>query len=295
MTDITDDDAKLRSAWHRTPRWAVSVIMPVARVDRFLDATLESIDAQSWRDFELLVICDDRQYEALQTHLMSKSLHCYWRIVSTPMHGFAFALNLGIAMADAEFIARWDADDLCDPSRLARQVETFRANPRLALLGTRAVLIDGDGKPLSFHHVKFYATNEAIRRALRYRQAIVHSALMMRRTQALAWGGYCYGYASEDHAMYLRVARDPALEFGNLGDVCCYYRRHEAQLSGRSRQFNQFCEIAGFMVAEFLHTGHPMYLVGALANLPLARDMRRVVRTVQRAVAGALCRFGKTS
>ncbi len=264
---------------------AVSIVMPLARVDGFLDASLASIAAQTLRDFELVVVCDEAALQQVQAALEVHALDFAWRVVATSMRGFAFALNLGIAAAAGEFIARWDGDDLCDAQRLARQVEEMRRRPQLAVLGTRTVLIDDAGSPISFHRFRFYGTDAAIRRALKYRQVLVHSSLMMRRQQLLEWGGYRYGYASEDHAMFLRIARDPTLEFGNLDDVRCYYRRHAGQLSGRHSQFMQFCDIAGFMTTEFLRTGHPLYLVGVLANLPLARDLRRVARACLRFAA----------
>lgn len=260
----------------------VSIVMPVGRIVQFLPKTLASIQAQTLRDLELLMVCDESLREDLLKLLSQANLAFSWRVITTALRGFTFAVNLGMAQAAGEFIARWDADDLCDPQRLQRQVEEFRRRPRLAVLGTRAVLIDTAGHPIPKHHFRYYSTDRAIRRALKYRQPLVHSSLMVRRAQILDWGAYRFGYASEDHAMYLWIARRSDVEFDNLGDVVCYYRRHDDQASGRREQYAQFCDTAGFMTIEFLRTGNPLYIVGILATLPIAREARRGIRTALR-------------
>lgn len=121
---------------------SVSIVMPVGRVVDFLPQTLASIQAQTLRDFELLMVCDDAVRDDLLALLNQADVGFAWRVIATPLCGFTFAVNLGVAHAAGEFIARWDADDLCDPQRLERQVEEFRKRPKLGVLGTRAVLID---------------------------------------------------------------------------------------------------------------------------------------------------------
>lgn len=260
----------------------VSIVMPVGRIEEFLPETLASIRAQTLHDFELVMVCDESFRSNLLDLLQREALDFPWRVVGTALRGFTFAVNLGIAESTGEFIARWDADDLCDARRLQRQVEEFRKRPRLAVLGTRAVLVDVGGRPIPKHYFRYYETDHAIRKALKYRQPIVHSSLMVRRAQILEWGGYRFGYASEDHAMYLWIARCCDLEFANISDVACYYRRHDDQASGRHNQYEQFCDISGFMTIEFLRTMNPLYIIGALANLPVARNARRLLRAVIR-------------
>ena len=263
----------------------ISIVMPVGQIDRYLPQTLASIAAQTLRDFELVAVCDEKLAHELREALTSMATTYPWRVVTTQMKGLAFALNVGIAEAAGEYVARWDADDLCGPTRLERQIETFRAKPRLVAIGTRAILIDEDGKTIAFHKFHFYDSNAKIRRALKYRQAIVHSSLMMRRAKLLESGAYRLGCASEDHAMFLRLARDPVAEFENLGDVVCGYRRHSGQLSSNSKKYEQFCDIAGFMTTEFFRTGHPLYLVGVIANVPIVRGLRHFARISRSIIA----------
>jgi len=181
-------------------------------------------------------------------------------------------------------IARWDSDDLCDPSRLARQVEEFEKDPALAVLGTRVVIVDENAKPNPFHEFKFYGDNASIRKVLKYRQPLLHSALMFRAKILFDARGYLYGHTSEDHEMFIRIARNPDAVFKNLPDVVTYYRRHSNQLSDVSHLHNHFVEISGFMWTEFLRTWNPSYLFGAAVNIPVLRRLRhwrRALRTKQ--------------
>ena len=197
------------------------------------------------------------------------------------MGGFAFALNLGIAHSTAEFIARWDADDLCDSNRFERQLQEFAADPHLGVVGTRVTLIDADGVPIRDRRFPYYRDDAQIRRALRYRQALLHSSLMFRARILFENNGYEYGHTSEDHELFLRIARNKTTKFKNLPDVVSYYRLHPDQRISRAVQYHQFCDISGFMMTEFLRTGHPLHLVGSLAVFPLAREFRRIVRRVR--------------
>jgi hypothetical protein len=125
-----------------------------------------------------------------------------------------------------------------------------------------------------FQKFKFYDTNESIRNALKYRQPLLHSSLIFRSDVLYRNKGYLYGHTSEDHELFIRIARDKSLRFKNIPDVTTYYRRHSAQLSDLSNQKNHFCEIAGFMFTEFLKTGNPFYIFGMIVNFPPLRRIR---------------------
>lgn len=265
----------------------ISVIMPVARVDCYLETTLESIEAQTFRDFELVLVCDPGISDEIKQIAGQARFAFPKRVISTRLAGFAFAVNLGIAQSTGELIARWDADDLCDPNRFERQLQEFARRPDLGVLGTRAQLIDGNGDLIPSHGFKFYETDVQIRAALKYRQPLLHTSLMFRASVLFDHKGYRYGYTSEDHELFIRIARDKAVKFGNLPDVVSYYRRHADQLTSTARQYDQFCDISGFMMTEFLRTGNPMYIIGSLANLPIARQSRQFIRAVKRTLSHA--------
>lgn len=264
----------------------ISVVMPVGRIDPFLSLTLANVNQQTFRDFELVVVCGMDILDDLNALLRQMALDFPTQVIGTRLRGVAFAANLGIAHARADLIARWDSDDLCDPQRFARQIEELDKDPRLGVIGTRVLIVDEAGQPNRFQKFKFYQTDQQIRRALKYRQPLLHSSLVFRAALLFGNKGYLYGHTSEDHEMFIRIARDQGVRFLNLPDVVTYYRRHASQLSDLSNQYNAFYEIAGFMTTEFLRTWNPLYLFGIAVNLPVLRRLRHQVRAWRRSLAG---------
>jgi glycosyltransferase involved in cell wall biosynthesis len=263
----------------------LSVVMPVGRVDDFLVETLRSVQEQTFKDFELVLVCGTEIFHDLSKLLESGGYSFHYKIIQTTLRGVAFAANLGIAASSGKYIARWDSDDLCDPNRFSRQLEEFSKDPRLGVIGTRVLIVDEEGEPSQFKKFKYYESNKAIRRALKYRQPLLHSALMFRADILFRNKGYLYGHTSEDHELFIRIARDQDVLFKNLPDVLTYYRRHSAQLSDLSNQKNHFYEIAGFMFTEFLRTFNPLYLIGMGVNFPPLRNLRYQYRAVLKSMS----------
>ncbi len=263
----------------------ISVVMPVGRVDKFLMPTLTSVSQQTYRNFELILVCSADIHDELQELISQRNFDFSIKIFATRLRGVAFAANIGISKAAGDLIARWDSDDLCDANRFERQVEAFKRDQQLAVIGTRVILIDEDNAHAQFHHFKYFAEDSEIRRALKYRQPLLHSSLMFRTKTIFDCKGYLYGHTSEDHEMFIRIARDKSIKFKNLSDVTTYYRRHSAQLSDISNQYNQFYEISGFMFTEFLRTFNFLYIVGMFVNIPIIRRIRHKLRAIRMSLA----------
>lgn len=115
----------------RSPK--VSVIVPAFNAELSIDAALESALAQTWRDFEVIVV-DDGSTDGTAARLAA------WRdrvkVLSQPNGGPARARNAGIAASDGELIAFLDADDVWLPEKLRLQVEYFERFPETGLLHT---------------------------------------------------------------------------------------------------------------------------------------------------------------
>jgi len=263
----------------------LSVVMPVGRVDQFLRETLLSIEGQTYRDFELIMVCDTVIRLELEQLMGQVRVTFPYRIINTRLPGVAFAANLGIAVANGEYIARWDSDDLCHPRRFERQIEELSKDLFLAVIGTKVEIINEIGVVSRFQKFKFYENDVSIRRALKYRQPLLHSSLIFRSEVLYSNKGYLYGHTSEDHELFIRIARDISLRFKNIPDITTYYRRHSAQLSDLSNQKKHFHEISGFMFSEFLRTGNLLYIFGIVVNLPFLRRIRYRYRRFLHAIS----------
>ena len=203
----------------------VSVVMPVYNTERYVAEAVESILAQTFRDFEFLVFDDgsaDRSLEILQTYADGDNRI---RVFAKPHRGYVPWLNEGIRIARGEFIARMDADDVSLPQRFDRQVEYLFRHPECVAVGCDLLQIDPDGDPLS--EVAHDVEHEVIEADLLSggHGVIAHPTCMMRRSALLAIGGYREEFESvEDFDLWLRLAELGRL--ANMPEILFRYRVH---------------------------------------------------------------------
>ena len=206
----------------------VTVLLPVRNGSAHLSAALESILAQTFVDFELLVI-DDGSTDATP-EILRAVRDPRLRVVTNPQNiGLVPTLNRGLELARGEFIARQDHDDISLPERLEKQVAFLRAHPDCVLLGTEAVQTDAQGRK-AFRLLRPHGV-EDIRWYLCFDNAFIHSSVMFRREPVCQeFGGYAPSFHSEDYALWSRIAR--ARETANLPDPLLLYREHGSSVTG---------------------------------------------------------------
>src|SRR3546814_3027377 len=107
----------------------VSVIMAAYNGAALLPETLASLQAQTFGDFELIVV-DDRSPDDTLALLHGWSDHRIHVIAAAENQGPVKARNRAFAQARGRYIAALDQDDICLPDRFARQVAYLDANPR---------------------------------------------------------------------------------------------------------------------------------------------------------------------
>jgi glycosyltransferase involved in cell wall biosynthesis len=252
--------------------------MGIAREDPYLQAAVQSILGQTFRDFEFIIVIDANSttLHDVLTNLGGGDARV--RLLTSPaLGGLGLALNLGIGEARGEFIARMDGDDISLPNRLAEQVAYLDAHPRVAVLGCRLQLIGSDSEKLPQEY-KYYGSDREIRAILPMRNPLPHPGLMMRKAALYKVGGYKYGHSAEDHELFLRMARDPEIEFHNLDCVLLQYRRHPLQ--GTNAEFfkRRYVEVSGYLFTEFLRSHSPKYLLGMAVIHPWHRRLREVMK-----------------
>lgn len=198
----------------------VSVVMAVYREFRFLDAAVGSILAQDFAQFELIIVDDGNQCDALFAALLARDPRV--RLVSHPVNrGHATALNSGIAAARSDLIARMDQDDIAAPSRLGQQYQRFAQDPGLGLLGSDVQLMDMDGVP---GRVQIMPHSDlAVRWIILFHCPFYHPTVMFRRALYEAAGGYRAALAtSEDHYLWFDML--PHGRMANIDAPLLQYR-----------------------------------------------------------------------
>lgn len=213
----------------------ISVLMPVRDGARYLARAVESVLGQSHGDFEFLAV-DDSSTDAT-AGMLARFAEADGRMrVLRPDHavGTTAALNLAVAEARGEYLARMDADDVARPQRFARQVAALDADPGLGALGSFVEYIDADDRPIRVFEAP--VTHEAIDRA-HLDQGVPrlwHPAAMLRAEVVRRVGGYDESYRyGQDYDLWLRIAEVARL--ANLPEVLLDYRVHLDSVSATKR------------------------------------------------------------
>ena len=205
----------------------VSVLMPSFNAGKFLKIAVESILNQTYGDFELIIIDDGSTDNSIDELLGIQDARI--RLIRNRQNlGLIAARNMAVNLAQAPLLACLDADDVAMPKRLELQVEAFRTNPNLTLLGSAAYLIDSRGEV--FDVIDVPTADSEIRREILRGNKIIHSSVMMRASVVKPLGGYPVEYSlAEDYALWVRII--PTHTVGNLQERLVQYRVHEGQVS----------------------------------------------------------------
>lgn len=182
---------------------AFTVLLPVYNGMPYLRDAVESVLAQDFTDYELLVI-NDGSTDGSEAYLRSIA-DPRIRIVSRENRGLIATLNEGLALSGTDLILRFDADDVCLPGRFRTQFEYMQAHPECNLLGGDIEYIDKDGRKLMEFSTAGHSYEELLHN-LYTECPLVHSAVMYRRKAVMEGGGYADGALTfEDHLLWAKM------------------------------------------------------------------------------------------
>jgi glycosyltransferase involved in cell wall biosynthesis len=234
----------------------VSVVMGAFNAQRFLAPALDSLLAQTLKDFELIVVDDgsqDRTFEILKEY---QARDFRVRPIRIAHGGIVEAANTGLNAAQCELIARADADDLHLPDRLRKQFDYLQAHPDVVAVGSRMQVIEPYGSPL--HIADHKLTHEEIEAEFLHGNgwALPQPAAMLRKSIALKVGGYRHKYPySEDFDLFLRMAEVGRL--ANLPDVLVKYRLHASSSNWKYNR-TQMANKPGLLAEAYGRRGRTM-------------------------------------
>ena len=214
------------------PAPRVTVLLCVWNGERHLQAAIDSILAQSFRDFELLVI-DDASTDATP-RMLAASTDARVRVVRNETNlGLTVSLNRGLQLARGKLIARQDADDWSEPRRLELQLAFLQAHPAVAAVGSQALLIDSVGRSLGWKD--FPLQHRGICWMHLFDNALAHSAVTFRKAVVVAAGGYDETFpASQDYELWSRLSERHRL--ANLAERLVHLRVLETSITRTHRR-----------------------------------------------------------
>lgn len=207
----------------------VSIIVPVYNVEKYIRETMESVMAQTYADWELLLVEDGSSdgTAAIITGLAEAWGESRIRLIRQPANmGAARARNRGLLEAGGRYIAYLDADDLWAPEKLEREL-SFLKEKEAAFVFTGYEFADEEGK----------GTGKVVRvpETLNYRQALSNTTIF---TTTVMFDTEKIGkdklempvIKSEDTALWFRVLRSGYIAYG-LDENLARYRRAGRSLS----------------------------------------------------------------
>lgn len=202
----------------------VTVLLPVYNGDAFLDEAIQSILSQSYTDFELLIVNDgstDRSCDIIQSYSDSRI-----RLIHNETNlGLISTLNKGLALAQGEYIARMDCDDISLSHRLMKQVDFMERNTDVGLCGSWLEQFSDAVERVW----KVPNLDAEIRCEMLFNSVLYHPTVMIRK-QIL--DQYALRYEdclhAEDYALWLRIME--RCKVANIPEVLVRYRQHTNQI-----------------------------------------------------------------
>ncbi len=245
--------------------------MPVRDAEPHLGDALGSLLAQTETDFELIAV-DDGSCDGSHRRLVDAAgKDSRVRLLETPAgrRGIVAALNLGLKAARARFLARMDADDLCDAGRLAVLADALEAETDLFAVTSRVdALTDGalgDGMRRYLDWQNSLLEPEELARDRFVESPFVHPSVMMRAEELRRLGGWRDPGWAEDWDLWLR-AMEQGLRIRRLPETLYGWRLHSgrATLSDERYSADNFLACRAHFLARRLATGaRTLWIMGA--------------------------------
>ncbi len=207
----------------------VSILMPVRNEERYLQAALNSLYAQTLSDWELVVVDDGSSDRTPQILAAAAGLDNRVKVIRREGGGLVAALNTGLEKCQAPLLARMDGDDISHPRRLSEQAACLEANPDIGLVACsfrhfpRTSLKQGMLDYETWQNA--LQDHDLIANDLFVESPFVHPGIMTRRTIMEQLGGYRDCGWAEDYDLWLRMAA-AGVKFTKLPHQFFFWRDH---------------------------------------------------------------------
>lgn len=203
----------------------ISVLLCAYNSEAFISEAIDSVLAQTYRDFDLILVDDgstDRTLEIMRSY-KDERIH-----VIEAEHDYIRSLNLGLRHCRGEFIARLDADDLMEPTRLEEQVRIMHHHLDLAVCFSWAHAF-GTKEGLFGSHVRGWISTPFF--WLMTGNYLIHPSAMLRksflREHHIQYKDYAY---AEDYKLWADISRHGGI-FYIIPKALVRHRLSETQVS----------------------------------------------------------------
>lgn len=216
-------------------RKKITVAMPVYNGEKFLAKTIDSILAQTYSDFEMLIVDDgstDNSAKILEKYAtQDKRIKVLYNGKNM---GIVYTRNRSFSESDSEYIAILDHDDIALPNRLKEQIDFLDSHQEFGLVGSWVEQIDENDKPNGIVW-KYSVSPEEIRSLMLFGNHFAQSSVTIRK-KTLADIPYRQDYIyAEDYDLWTRIAEK--WKVWNLPKILVKYRVHTAGITKTKPDF----------------------------------------------------------
>lgn len=251
----------------------ISIILPTFNMGKYISRSIKSILAQTFDDFELIVLNDgsaDETADILSSYARKDS-----RIVvvhNSENLGIISTLNKGLNIARGDLIARQDADNYSFPTRLEEQVCYLKQYPKIGLVSTRVFLVNSHKQTSSDNiHPSVFLPPTLIPWELLFYPYFNHDTIMARRDLLLQVGGYRFDRIhAEDYDLWYRLSRITQLAILPSVQSCFFINPEGISQQHTEVQRQTALHISQDAMSELLK--RPISLTDATLMFKLARE-----------------------
>ena len=208
----------------------ISVIITVYNAEKYIEESILSLNEQTFTDFELIIVNDGSTDSTgkICKDLTPRLKFNYKYVEHYDNKKIPIRANEAISLAQGEYIAIQDADDISLSDRFEKQVIFLDKNKEIFALGGQAKLIDTDGHGIGrLSHVPINHS-EIIRQILANKNPIINPTAMFRKSNFYDLGEYSLDTKvlwTQDFDLWVRAVK-AKLRLHNLNDYLVKYRKN---------------------------------------------------------------------
>lgn len=205
----------------------ISIGIPIYNAEDFLADAINSIIAQSYTNWELILIDDGSKDKSLEIAKTFESQDNRIRVISDGVNKKLPArLNQIIYEANGDYIARMDADDMVHSERLAKQLDFLQSNPEFDLVSTSLISIKNNNEIIG---IRTYLPKQITKKdALLGQSGIVHASILAKKSWYQRNLYNEVNALAEDYELWLTAAINNDLKVGFLPEYLYYYREESS-------------------------------------------------------------------
>jgi glycosyltransferase involved in cell wall biosynthesis len=204
----------------------VSILLPCYNVERYVDNCINSIIAQTYTNFELIII-DDGSIDKTNSVIKRYSDPRIILIRNDQNEGIVAVLNKGIKIAKGQYVARIDADDIMRIDRLEKQVSFLEREKDISIVGSWTKIIDTHGRLIDL--MQYPLDDATIKNTMLFCNPFCHPAVMIR-SEVIKKIKYSSRYPNcEDFHLWFLISRK--YKMANIADYLTCHRVHQNSIS----------------------------------------------------------------